>query len=202
MSDTVSNSYYTQNDEERAILEYFGGYVGRLIDIGANDGVTFSNSARLIEVGWYADLLEPHGGAFAKCEKRYKDNDRVSVYNVGIAPIYESGKRTLYVNSDSLFSSLNKSSVELWGEDVAEEECFCWSWSDFIDWSGNTRTKYDFISIDAEGLDYDILCQMSLDGVKMVCFEQSDATHKLMEICLEAGMKKYYRSFENLIFVR
>src|SRR5262245_12533077 len=43
---------YSQNDEEGIIAGYFGGRTGTLLDIGAYDGVSFSNSRRLIESGW------------------------------------------------------------------------------------------------------------------------------------------------------
>ena len=43
---------YSQNNEEQVILDYFGNKIGNLLDIGANDGITLSNSRKLIELGW------------------------------------------------------------------------------------------------------------------------------------------------------
>ena len=40
---------YSQNNEQNIILNYFKNYKGTLLDLGANDGITFSNS--------YADLI-------------------------------------------------------------------------------------------------------------------------------------------------
>ena len=41
---------YSQNQEEQIILDYFNDVkVGHVLDIGANDGKTFSNSLALIE---------------------------------------------------------------------------------------------------------------------------------------------------------
>ena len=38
---------YSQNNEEQIILEYFKDFKGNLLDIGANDGVTLSNTRKL-----------------------------------------------------------------------------------------------------------------------------------------------------------
>lgn len=50
---------YSQNDEEAIIMRYFANRTGRLLDIGAADGMTNSNSLALIERGWRAVLVEP-----------------------------------------------------------------------------------------------------------------------------------------------
>ena len=39
---------YSQNQEEEVIVSYFGNKIGNLIDIGAYDGITFSNSRKLL----------------------------------------------------------------------------------------------------------------------------------------------------------
>ena len=51
---------YSQNGEQKIILEYFQDkYKGKVLDIGANDGITLSNSRALIEKGWDGVLIEP-----------------------------------------------------------------------------------------------------------------------------------------------
>lgn len=71
---------FSQNGEQAIILKYFGvaqieargGYVatqpGTVLDIGANDGVTLSNSRALVELGWNAVLVEPAEIAFRKLQ--------------------------------------------------------------------------------------------------------------------------------------
>jgi hypothetical protein len=53
------------------VVHYFGGACGgTFVDIGANDGVTISNSHALEEsLGWQGVCVEPHPGAFAKLVK-------------------------------------------------------------------------------------------------------------------------------------
>ena len=52
---------YTQNNEEELVRAYFSDKDTKtmcLLDIGANDGETFSNSRQLILDGWNAVLVE------------------------------------------------------------------------------------------------------------------------------------------------
>jgi hypothetical protein len=48
---------YSQNKEEEVILNYFNGHVGTFVDLGANDGITFSNTRALAERGWKGVLI-------------------------------------------------------------------------------------------------------------------------------------------------
>ena len=50
---------YSQNSEENIILNFFKGQRnGTFLDIGANDGRTFSNSLALAEKGWVGSCIE------------------------------------------------------------------------------------------------------------------------------------------------
>ena len=60
---------YSQNFEDEVIAEYFGNFQGTLIDIGANDGKTLSNSHYIIEKGWKAHLFEPNKNVLEKLSK-------------------------------------------------------------------------------------------------------------------------------------
>ncbi|NIW53659.1 MAG: hypothetical protein GWN17_15895, partial [Candidatus Korarchaeota archaeon] len=117
---------FSQGEEENVVLDYFGKYKGHLVDIGANDGETFSNSRQLILNGWSADLYEP-GPAFEKLEKLYKGNELVELHNVAIGS--ESGKGTLNVNSShikddvGLLSTLHPEEMKRWqGLEYTQQE--------------------------------------------------------------------------------
>lgn len=52
---------YSQNGEQQVILDTFaalGITKGHLVDLGAGDGVTMSNSRALLEMGWTGDLYD------------------------------------------------------------------------------------------------------------------------------------------------
>ena len=55
---------YSQNNEQDIIMQYFIGNRGTFLDIGANDGVTLSNTYALQQAGWGGVLVEPSEEAF------------------------------------------------------------------------------------------------------------------------------------------
>lgn len=195
----LGHRYYTQNDEERVFTEYFGDFKGVLVDIGANDGKTFSNSYRLIENGWVAHLVEPHKEAFEKCVKEHADHERVVIHNVAISKY--DGEVEFLKGSDSLLSTLNTSMVALWPNvqfEVSKTKTI--SWASFMKKAKIPRI--DFLSIDAEGSDWDILQQINLSEVRMLCIEAGDYKGFIIAYAQRAGMRLIHRTHENLIFAR
>lgn len=201
---------YTQNSEEQVILDYFGKTKltvspFRLLSVGENDGITFSNSRALIEAGWNAILVEPSPKAFKKLSELYKDSAYVFAIEAAIGT--ETGKMILHDSNEhcgahGLLSTLIPDEKKRWeGSQTFEEtEVQCYSWKDFHSIVGNP--KFDFISIDAEGMDYDILSQMDLKalGCKMVVVEHNGKEiEKYIDYCSKLGMHELVRNAENLI---
>lgn len=61
----------SQYGEGARILEYFGDTKGVFLDIGAYDGVTYSNTRPLFESGWGGVLVEPNPFAFVDLARNY-----------------------------------------------------------------------------------------------------------------------------------
>lgn len=200
---------YSQSREESIINAYFEDFKGSLVDIGANDGVTLSNSRALIEKGWKAHLFEPSPKAFAKLQELYADNNKVKLHQIAVAE--ETGTLTFF-ESDShaekqygenvgLLSTLKESEILRWkGTQVFEKiEVEAKTWRD-------TRIKkFDFINIDAEGLDWQILRQIDLSSCSLVCVEFNN--NRNLEILMKNYCEFYklsldYKTHENLIFCR
>jgi len=55
---------YSQYGQQEVITRYFGNRTGFLGEVGANDGVLFSNSRYLLEHGWKGLLVEPNPTVF------------------------------------------------------------------------------------------------------------------------------------------
>jgi FkbM family methyltransferase len=197
---------YSQNNEEQVILSYFGNKIGNLLDIGANDGLTLSNSRKLIELGWTADLVEPAPEPYTKIEKLYKDNKKVNLHNLAICDF--TGIMTLFVsgehlgNNDSgLLSTLSLADKQKWEKstqfyDITVETK---KWSDF-----NHNKLYDFISIDAEGYDLSILKQMDLIdlGCSCLCIEHNGTLYEdILKEIKRYNMKVILTNNENIIAV-
>lgn len=198
---------YAQNNEDDLILRYFGGHQGTLLDIGANDGETFSNSKLLIEHGWTACLIEPSPAAYEKLERLHKGNKNVYCLNAAIGTMdgnykFQDSGTLLGQNDTSLVSTLVTEETKRWGGKVAfnEIEVEVMTYRTFEEL---LPLHYDLISIDAEGMDLAILRQINLSEVRMVVVEFNGVdAEKYIEYCGSFGMKEIHRNGENLIFAK
>lgn len=201
---------YSQNREQDVILEYFGLSAYTFLSIGENDGETLSNVRALANLGWRGVCVEPDPVAFKKLFELYRTRTDVFCYpyaisdKTGTATFYSSGTH-LKSGDTGLLSTLKKGELKRWKEEKFEEvEVETKTWDDFnkiIPYS-----EYDFISIDAEGMDYQILKQMDLEvmNTKMVCIEWNGVkeTRELVEKKLGKNWCIKHLNGENLIYVR
>lgn len=182
---------YSQNGEDLIISEYFGEFKGHLLDIGANNGVTFSNSRLLIESGWTGVLVEP-SLAYAKLCELYKGHQGIECLDCAISD--KEVELTFYETSDSLVASLSKT---VWMGKFPYKERTVKT----VPYSA-IQSQFDFINIDTEGEDWNILQQIDLTNVKCLCIEYGKYQTLITRYCENYNMKLLYRNGENLIFVK
>jgi FkbM family methyltransferase len=197
---------YSQNNEQDIILSYFQSRKGFFLDIGANDGVTLSNTYALQLQGWIGVLVEPSEEAF----NRIPANPLVHKFNVAIGTtdghctFHEMGNH-LNKGDVSLLSTIKKAETKRWpGTEYKERMTEVWTY--------NTLRKnapigfFDFISIDAEGVDFEILEQIDLRYTDMVCIEHNgnvDLFHLIKDYCNKGGLTKCLLvNLENVIWAR
>jgi len=203
---------YSQNSEERIVGDYFNGVIGTLLDIGANDGKTLSNSLFLIEKGWSAVLVEPSPTTFGKLSQLHKGNYNVFCKQVAIsdfngdADFFESGEH-LGNGDTSLLSSLDSEEIKRWRNTTTFEpiKVSVVDWNTFL--NNSQIKKFDFISIDAEGVDITILKQMNLKelGCKCLIIEWNSIPRNKDEIdaiVIIQGYKLIHQNGENLIYAK
>ena len=201
---------YSQNLEDQYIVDFFKDIPGKkcLLSIGENDGKTLSNSRALIELGWDFDLVEPSPCAFAKLSILYPDHED-SLHQLAIGTesgtmdFHDSG--THLNNGDtSLLSTLLPQEKERWKD--AEWNVIPVQVLTYADFKSDTPYEYDFISIDAEGLDIEILKQIDLTHTKLLCIEWNSIEQNkidILEYTSKFGMTKIlYQSGENLLICR
>lgn len=199
---------YSQNGEQQIIFDYFKDFKGILLDIGANDGETFSNSRALMNHGWRGVLVEPAPRAFEKLLNLYIGNSKSEIIPYGISD--KPGKYKFFDNEThlnkgdvSLLSTCKESELKRWeGSEnkFIETEIECITYKDLLSLSDHI---FDFITIDAEGLDYEILSQIDLTNTRMVCVEtNSKEDEKYISYCKSFGLKLHHKNYENLIFAR
>lgn len=210
---------FSQNGEGRVIADYFRPYwnakvppLGLMwLDIGANDGALISNSRGFGELGFAGVAVEPSPTAFAKLAALYADSPGVRCINAAIAtqdgPVdfWDSGTH-LKQGDTSLLSTTRPEELERWkksGEQFTKTTVRGITFETLLRETGVSR--FDFISIDVEGCDLDVLRQIDLTAVdcRMLCVEvnaRGDAP--FTEYAAKHGMRLHWKSYENLIFVR
>lgn len=75
---------FSQNGEDGIIAECLRRMVigqGWVVEVGANDGRWCSNTARLIDLGFSATLIEADPDLFRKCQAEWAGNDKVECVN-------------------------------------------------------------------------------------------------------------------------
>jgi len=220
---------YSQSGEQKIILDYFKAprwtkLTGTFLDIGANDGCTLSNTYALAQNGWRGVLVEPSPAAFAKlldlyAPSVYGQTQNLSQLKTGFATLvraaitdkngpvdfYDSGTH-LKKGDVALLSTTRPEEMGRWkksGEQFTKTTVRGITFETLMKETG--ERQFDFISIDAEGMDYEILKQIDLKsvGCQLLCVEYNakDAA-KFIAYAREAGMGLLHRNYENLLFCR
>lgn len=163
---------FSQYDEERFILEACAGIEnGRLLDIGAWDAKTFSNSRALIELGWSAVLIEPSPGPLHGLVKEYGEWNRWhNVQVVGAALTVHGGLIELNITDDAVSQPTSDAQrIEEWqstGGFFGKLTVPSISVADlFAQFGGN----FEFVSIDTEGTSTAIFAEMLRVGPRPRC---------------------------------
>ena len=200
---------YSQHGECKIINEYFGDK-GVLISLGENDGRTLSNVLGLIERGWKAYLVEPSEVPFAKLHELHKNNESVKCFNYAVGTydgdtfFYDSGTH-LNKGDTGLLSSISEHEIKRWGKSCTFEKktVKLKTWDSFKKDAG--FRKADMISIDCEGLDFDILTQIDFNALKtkMVCVESNSIENeKYINHMATFGFTLHYSNACNLILTK
>jgi FkbM family methyltransferase len=200
-----------QNQEDRLIFEHFGDVKElTFLELGANDGTTFSNCYNMALVGARGVCVEPSKKVFSTLVKSHLDHTGVHLFNCaistkcGTAKIFDSN--TLLKKADlALVSTLDEEETKRWGSTVHfdSDEVDTLDFENLLDLS--PFKKFDVISIDCEGLDYKILSQINLKEVecRLLIVEHNGKDMELYKLyCESFGMKLKHENGENLIFVK
>jgi len=208
---------HSQNHEDDRILEYFNtlygkDYTGTLLDIGANDGVTVSNSRAFIERGWVGDLVEPAAISLKRLKELYKNKPEVKIHGIALDT---KAARVKFYESSGLFSSKDSGLLST----IIPEEVTKRGWVykvkfneyevDALDFQTFSKqamySVWDFISIDAEGKDWDILQQIDLNKVKCQCLcveHNSIEAQKYIDYAEQFGFSMLLINYTNVVMIK
>lgn len=205
---------YSQNGEQRIIEQYFSKMklAGHALDIGANDGITFSNSYYLIKhKGWGATLVEPSPKAFKRLTDLHSGNPRVQCLELavgamdGAAMLKESGP-LIGKDDVALVSSFLPEEQARWEslnmqfEDVAVTVVDAKSLLQQCQ-----HDHYHFVSIDIEGMEPVVVPQFDFNslGTLMVCIEWNGKNKDLFDRhMIGQRFRLIHQNGENLIYAK
>lgn len=192
---------YSQNNEEEIVLKYFGDHIGRLIDIGAFDGQSFSNTRALLEHGWSGVMIEPSPPAFTALLKTMAEfGDRVTLINAAITE--NGGPVEFYDASGDAVSTLSKAHREKWKSAVKMHPI--WINSLPASWLWLTFAEATFINLDVEDCNWDIFRGFPFDwpSLRLICVEHDQRDNEMQALAAPHGFQRLARNAENLILVR
>lgn len=191
---------YSQNNEEHYILKHFGSHVGRFLDIGAYDGKRLSNTFALLQRGWTGDLIEPSPKVYPALYENVKHYKA----RIGEFAIAEYDGTIKFYDNDNAVATTSATDKAKWKDESFNEievQCvrFDTVWSE--------KDKFDFISIDVEGLDVQVLKQIDINkhGVKCICIEWNSIpdNYTVIDKYLKGfNMRLIHKNAENLIYVK
>jgi FkbM family methyltransferase len=160
-------------------------------------------------------VVEPTRVAFSKLSNLYLNNESVLCVNCAIGNKKQKIKinvngNHIGENDTGLLSTVKDEEKTRWKGEIWEtEEIDMVTYQNLISIvegaTNDVGFSFDFISIDAEGCDIDILKQIDLRLVRMVCIEWNGVEENktvIDSICRGYGMTLHYKNAENLIYAR
>ncbi len=179
----------------------------RFIDIGAADGVTFSNTRALYNLGWKGVLVEASPLAIPALFTHYGNDPDMTIVHAAI------GDRDIplakFHTSPDLVSTGSDAQWELWRGTVPFNLLYqpFISAATFYAWllgGIGVGTRYPVLSIDVEGSSIEVFEQTPLDalGVIIAVVEYDGKPDHLRSIANARGFEVIEQTAENLVLRR
>jgi FkbM family methyltransferase len=194
---------YSQNDEESVIVPFFHEkqYPKRFLDIGAHDGVTFSNTRRLSELGWGGTLVEPSSAAFTGLMKNHLDRPDVNLVNAAIV-VSPTPLMKFHDSQGDMVSTFDEAHRALWSKARPFQTVYVSpiTTAQLLD---AMPGPYSFINLDVEGLNLEVFCEIPLRRLEtmLVCVEYANQYKEVEQFAGQQGYKCCHKTSENAIFV-
>jgi FkbM family methyltransferase len=198
---------YTNPELEKKIHELFDfKNDGYFVDIGAHNGISLSNTKFLEELGWTGICIEPHPNVFKqlvenrKCEKincaLWENDTKVNFLSLSGYTEMLSG---IYESYDSRHYNRILNELKIYGGNSEMIEIDAKKFESVV-----TRKKIDFLSIDTEGSELQILGMINFDeyDIKVICVENNFFEEKFNTFFEQRGYKLYTNVFIDYLYVK
>lgn len=189
----VDIASYSQHEEDVHIRKLIDPAAAKYaVDVGANDGQSWSNSYGFGLEGFHLLLVEPMPVYAERCRQLYAGNDKILVEEAAISTAEDEA--TFYVNEDvqsdelAMRSSLSRDAVP--SNSVSGITVRTLPLNKLLrmhDWP----RRYAFLSVDAEGFDLDVLETADLDEFRpsVICVEEGDNHPAIEQFLSSKGYK-------------
>jgi FkbM family methyltransferase len=196
---------YSQNNEQELITEVFkDSPPGHFLDVGAYDGKTFSNTLRLVELGWTGVCVEPSPNSFEALLKLHGDNPNITLVNCAVAR--GTGLIKFFDSGGDAVSSSDPAHVEKWTRDGHVKFKPFWlqtlSFENLFEQFGY---QFDFINLDVESLNQQLFKCLPLSAMpqlRCICVEHDGHYREMEEIAARSGFTQCGFNGENILLRR
>lgn len=189
---------FSQNDEDCFIRRYFkDNFHGRFLDIGAADGICFSNTKVLYDMGWEGLAVEPSPNLMDALKENFPPP---RVRHIQAALTEKDGPVEFY-HSPDVISTLNEDHKAKWeGQTTFKKigvDGLCWqTLMALYGWD------FDFFNLDIEGENirmFRLIPQEYLKRLKLACIEYDGNVGAVKAVMGPFGFKVVHQTGENLI---
>lgn len=212
-----NNKNYSQNNEQDIVLNYIEEkklFSGKLLEIGAYDGETFSNVRKLMLIyqRWKGVFIEPSSYCFSKLVDMYKmEPRRAELINLAVVTedqLTSSPLLKFFESPMSACSSSVEGHVQRWYAEKNADGDFVNPRKLYVGKIGmkevlETFGPFDFINIDVEGYSAALALQDWFDprnyGCRIICVEQDGKFKELQQKFTNCGYYLLGLNGENII---
>jgi len=193
------HSQYNEDDIILPLLAHISDC--NLLDIGAWDPVTFSNSRALIKLGWSAVLIEPSPGPVKNLVREYGQQEHIRV--IAAAVTVGGGLVEMEMTDDAVsVQSIYLQRLQTWtaaGGFYGRLTVPSISVADLFAQFGG---QFEFVSIDTEGTSVPIFIEMLRIGPRprVVIVEHDNRIVELNQHAEEAHYRQVHINGTNAVF--
>jgi FkbM family methyltransferase len=169
-----AEGYYSQDGQDKWIIEkLFPGKVdGIFADIGAHDGISFSNTYLLEQKGWKGIAVEPNPSAY----ERLSRNRKCITIQGCITPKSGRGKFRMITGYSEMLSGLIAefdarhedritNEIMLHGGEYKDIEVNCFNLVELL--NNHEIHQVDYLNVDIEGAEYEVLKSIDFDCIRI-----------------------------------
>ena len=176
---------------------YFGSVrIGTFVDVGAHDGITFSNTRGLAEAGWKGMCFEPLPELYEKLHSLYPDDGIVKAYDCCVGD--KDGITKLYLGENPTID-IETVRKQPWGTPYSEENYILRTvvTLDQMLLEFCADSGFEVLSIDVEGAELQVLQGFDIEYWKpqMVIIETHEGNVDSRKSFHAVEINKYFSDF-------